>query len=200
MDKADPGDDVTLTQILDSVTMHIDKAVNRWRPDLDYFEAPAVASIRTYPGTGKKWIRIDPCIAVTAVAVKESYTSTTYDSWAVGDWLGFCGAYEKPNFNDLPYTALMVDPTGDQAYFTKGLRWPMVRVTARWGHSATPPDDIRQATIMEAARWYKRLQSTMSDTLASGELGMLLYQKSLDPDIKRILVDGRYINSVMYGF
>jgi hypothetical protein len=52
---------------------------------------------------------------------------------------------------------------------------------------------------MQSARWYKRLQGAMSDALASGELGMLLYQKSLDPDIRRILVDGRYINSVIYG-
>jgi len=50
---------------------------------------------------------------------------------------------------------------------------------------------------MQASRWYKRYQSAMTDTLATGETGTLIYEKSLDPAIKRILVDGRYIRKTV---
>ena len=50
---------------------------------------------------------------------------------------------------------------------------------------------------MQAARWFKRFQSSMADVLASDELGTLLYRQSLDPDVKRLLVDGRYVKPVI---
>ena len=74
---------------------------------------------------------------------------------------------------------------------------PTVRVTAPWGYAIATPPEIREATVMQAARWYKRMQSSMSDTLADGELGMLLYRKALDPSIQRILVDGRYVKRMV---
>jgi len=74
---------------------------------------------------------------------------------------------------------------------------PTVQITARWGFATEVPIDIKEAAIMQAARWYKRLQSAMADVLASGELGQLLYRKSLDPDIRRLLVDGRYVKPVV---
>jgi hypothetical protein len=199
IDRLIADDDVALAAILDAATISIDRACNRYRPGFEYWNAPAVASARLYSGSGKAWQRIDPCIAITQVAVKDSVTDTTYTAWDAADWVAFQGSYERPTFNDLPYTALMVAIDGDYAGFTRGIRGPSVRVTARWGESATPPADITEACIMQSARWYKRLQSAMSDTLASGEMGMLLFQKSLDPDIRRILVDGRHINSVVYG-
>ena len=133
------------------------------------------------------------------MAVKESYNDTAYTTWTGDDWIAFSGSFAYPTFATLPYTAVMTDPNGSYYVFTKGVQGPTVQVTARWGYSATPPADIVEACIMQSARWYKRLQSAMSDTLASGELGMLLYRQALDPDIRRILVDGRYINAVTYG-
>ena len=200
IDKNDPADDATLVEILNAATANIDRACNRYLPDLTYFEAPVVASARTYAGSGKGHQRINPCVEITLVEVKESYTDTAYTAWVPADWVAYCGSYERPNFNDLPYTAVMVDPNGDYCTFTKSPSIATVRVTARWGYSDTPPPDIMEACVMQSARWYKRLQSAMSDTLASGELGMLLYRQSLDPDIRRILVDGRYINAITYGF
>lgn len=198
-DKTSNADDAVLQDILDGATISIDHACNRYVPGFAYFEAPAVASARLYAGSGKAWQRVDPCISVTLVEVKDSATDDDYTAWAAADWVAFQGSYDHPNFADTPYTALMASAGGDYAHFTKSVRGPTVRVTARWGGYASPPADIVEACAMQAARWYKRLQSAMSDTLASGELGMLLYRQSLDPDIRRILVDGRHINAVVYG-
>jgi len=199
IDKISNVDDTVLTAILTAATNNIDRTINHYLPGLEYFKAPVVATARPYFGSGKGWMRTDPFISATLVAVKDSATDTTYESWAATDWVAFSGGYEHPNFADLPYTGVMSDPNGDYVIFTKGLRSPSVRITARWGYSATPPADIAEACIMQSARWYKRLQGAMSDALASGELGMLLYQQSLDPDIRRILVDGRYTNAVVFG-
>lgn len=200
MNKEGAEDDVLLSAILDGATKSIDRAVGKELPGLDYFDAPDAASARTYAGSGKGYQRIDRCIAITLVEVKASYTATDYVEWAADDWLAYQGSYKFPVFGTLPYTAIMADPNGDYSVFTRGYQGPTVRVTARWGYSATPPDDVHLACMMQAARWYKRGQSAMSDTMASGELGMLLYRQSLDPDIKRILVDGRYIETVWEGF
>jgi hypothetical protein len=114
----------------------------------------------------------------------------------------------------------MIEPGGDYNVFTSGRygsrayyfrpyreslapfrqsgrMTPTVQVTARWGYSDTPPTDIVEACLMQASRWYKRLQSSMADVLASGELGTLLYRQSLDPDIRRILVDGRHFKPAL---
>jgi hypothetical protein len=158
---------------------------------------------------------------VTLVAVKDSVSATTYTPWAATDWLLFRGDPRWPEFNIPPFDGLMAATSGDYAAFTSGqmgapsaMDWafastrvparlrhnprgayavPTVRVTARWGYADTCPEEIAEAAMMQAARWYKRMEGAMSDTLADAELGMLLFRQSLDPDIKRILVDGRYV-------
>ena len=194
IDRISVADDAVLAQILDAATVSIDRACNRYIPGFEYFEAPVNASARTYAGSGKAWQRIDPCIAVALVETRQG---DAWAAWDADDWLAFQGSYERANYADLPHTALMA--TGAYTAFPHNRRRPTVRVTAPWGGYVTPPADIAEACVMQAARWYKREQSAMSDTLATPEMGVLLYQKSLDPDIRRILIDGRHVNSVVYG-
>lgn len=214
MQKTDAGDDVLLGRIIEGAERKINRLCNR----PDGFEADTVASARYYKGSGKAYQLIDECVEITAVAVKDSISDDTYTTWTSpsamfagdGDWYPGTGDPDDPQFNALPYTLLFVDPNGDQAWFTgedsvmkkrgrnaRGLsllaRVPTVRVTARWGYATTVPYDIVEATAMQASRWYKRLQSSMADTLASTDLGALLYMQKLDPDIAGILLDGRYV-------
>lgn len=208
--KASTASDIDLTTILSAAENNIDRACNR----PDGFIAVTTATARIYAGSGKPYQWIDECISVSTVEVKDSATDDDYDEWAATDYIEFSGDPEDPNFNVTPYTGLMVDPTGDESVFTSGKYTtrggfrpltdvhrgvPTVRVTARWGYAATVPDDIKAACLAQAARWYKRFEGSFSDVLASGELGMLMYQKSLDPDIKRLLVDGRYVKPSIGG-
>ena len=198
IDKTTDGDDDVLEAILDAATISIDRACNRYYPGATYFEADPDATARQYRGSGKAYQRLDHCIAIALVETRGSATAdyTRYDD---SDWLAYQGNYDRPIFDRTPYSAIMATADGSIGAFNSSRRGPTVRVTARWGGYASPPADIVEACIMQSARWYKRLQSAMSDTMASGELGMLLYQKSLDPDIRRILVDGRHVNSVVFG-
>lgn len=208
IDKTSTVEDPTLEMLLQAASRNIDRATNR----LDGFVADTVANARIYAGNGKPYQYIDECVEITLVAVKESATDDTYTSWATADWIGCSGDPEAPNFNDLPYDMVMVDPTGDESVFTSGKYTtrggfrpltdvhrgvPTVQITARWGFAIEVPIDIKEACMMQAARWFKRFQSAMADTLASGELGQLLYRQSLDPDIRRILIDSRYSKPVV---
>jgi hypothetical protein len=212
-------DDVILLAILTGASRSIDNACNR---RLDGFVA-AVSSARTYTGSGQAVQRIDECASVSVVAVKDSRGATTYTAWAATDWALFAGDARWPEFNVGPFNKLMVDWNGDYSNFTSGSASgpgnnafflstargvglynprtaygvPTVQATALWGYALLCPLEIREATCMQAARWYKRYQGSMSDSLADGELGVLLYRKSLDPDIKRILVDGRYVRKLV---
>jgi len=200
------GDDVWLTALLISASRAIDNFCNR----PDGFRALGTATARRYAGSGKSWQEIDECMQVTLVEVKESGPSDdTWTAWESTDWLAFCGDVERPDFNRTPYIYLMVDPTGSESHFPSGrygtLRGfrpdpdrgsyatPTIRVTARWGYADDTPGPVKEATIEQAARWYKRGQSAWADTVGSAETGVLAYRQAVDPDIAFMLKMGRLV-------
>jgi hypothetical protein len=213
-------DDTQLLALLTAASRSIDNACNRAR---DGFVA-AVTSARQFAGSGLPIQRIDECAAITLVETKPS-TTGTYEAWDASDWFAFRGEPRYPVFGQPPYTGLMVAPGGSYATFHTGnlsgpssldqyflssrhesLRnhnpraargVPTVRVTAAWGYALTCPPEIREATVMQAAIWYKQMQGAMTDTLADAATGTLIYERSIHPSIKRILVDGRYIRKVV---
>ena len=202
INKLSTADDGVLTMLLAAAERTINGFCNR----PDGFLALTTATARLYAGSGKPYLFIDECVEITLVEVLDSPTGTTYTSWAATDWIPFRGDPEDPNFNGLPYTAIMTNPGGNYSRFYSGSfggwGWhrssvsrgvPTMRITSKWGYSVAVPADIKEACIMQAARWYKRLEGAMSDALASSELGMLLYRQVLDPDVKMILVNGRYV-------
>jgi len=208
--------DVILQSILNSAAKALD---DRCRPDRgkpsrarDFFIADTVASAAVYSGTGGATQRIDDCVDITLVAVKSSADDTAYVDWAATDWIKASGDVRRPEFNKTPYDLLLIAPDGDYSRFlsgtysglrgfapeiARGYGVQTVQVTAKWGYSTAVPDDIHMAAMMQAVRWYKRLQGSMSDVLASGSLGTLIFTKRLDPDIAGILEDGRYVEPVI---
>ena len=105
------------------------------------------------------------------------------------------GDPRSPTYGRTPYSMLVTGPNGAYSVFTSGLYRgaATVKVTARWGYALTVPDDIQEVCIMQAARWWNRLQSAMADSVGSAEMGMLFYRQRIDPDIAAILIDGRYV-------
>lgn len=205
INKVDTSKDVTvLTPLLSAAERNINLACNR----PDGFVALTSATARIYTGSGKSYQWIDECVEITKVEVRETVTDTDYTEWSSSDYIEARGDPKYPDFNTTPYHLLVIDPGGDYSIFTNGqysyvpgfppeydvVRGvPTVRVTAKWGYAVSVPADIKEACLMQAARWFKRFEGSMSDALASENLGMLLFRQSLDPDIKRLLVDGRYV-------
>ena len=197
--------DAVLTSLIVASSKKLDRFCNR----PDGFVAVATATARTFVGNGKAVLWIDECTSISMVAVKDAVTDTTYTDWTTSDWQAGRGDPLSPDLNHTPYEFLTVTPWGDYGYFTSGRYLGQrgfspepsatgravatVQITAKWGYAVAVPTDISEACLMQAVRWWKRYQSGMSDTLASGELGTLLYTSALDPDIAGILKAGRYI-------
>lgn len=62
-----------------------------------------------------------------------------------------------------------------------------VKVVGKFGYTTATPDDVKQATIIQAVRWFKRGQQSFKDTGAIAELGQLQYTQALDPDVAQLL-------------
>lgn len=210
------SEDQILSDLLDAVEDNI----NRFCQRPDGFIADSSASARYYVGKGLPWIMIDEFVEVTAVSVKDASSDTTYTSWTVpttnmagdGDYFAFAGHPHYPDLNptsrNKPYTGLMVDPNGSYSDFTDGTyitrggfrpisevphTVPTVQVTAKWGYATSIPSSIHTAAIMQVTRWYKRMEGSMADSLANPEFGRVTYLQSLDPDIRQILINGRFV-------
>jgi len=197
--------DLEMGKLLDGASRAIDGLCGRIR---DGFVADPVATARVFAGNGRPYMYIDECAAISAVAVKDTATDSTYTAWETTDWMEFSGSPKNPDFNTLPYQGIMVDPTGDYSIFTSGAYVtrsgfrpmtevgrgvPTVRVTARWGYALTVPANVKIATLFVALRQYKRLLAGASDTLASTELGELMYTMTVDPDVALLLTKSGFV-------
>lgn len=177
------ADDAHIQLCLDAAAAALEAYCNRGP-----LVADAVATAREYATpAGGEWLRIDDCVEVTAVATR---TSTDDD------------------FESVTYTAAAVSP--DYPRFTPPYNWlyiasglpqmttgTAVRVTARWGYSATVPNQVKLAVIGQATRWFKRGQSSWADTLSSDAVGQLFFRRDLDPDIAMMLRNARLVRPTL---
>lgn len=191
--------DATFQLLLNAAAEAIDRFTNRTHKH-DAFLADDEATARVYSAKSIHHLYIDECIEVTLVKVKDSATDTGYDtSLASTDWFVCRGSPERPIFNRTPYDLLILSSYGTQEPFTSGVfpfrNVPTVQVTAKWGYAAYSnfPAVVKEATLVQASRWWKRSQSAWADTLASADMGTLMYQKVLDPAIQLMLVKSRLI-------
>src|SRR5512139_154293 len=198
------GDPANLQLLLDAAT----DAINSYTNHPDGFVALAVATARTYNGEGGPYQWIDECTSISLVEVKDSPTDSTYQAWAATDWVSFSGDPEAPDFNRTPYTAIMVTPNGTYSHFTSGRfttrrgfmpdttvarGTPTVRVTAKWGYATTCPNRVKEACLIQAARWFKRGESSWADAMAPAQFGTLMFTQVLDPDVEAMLRLGRLV-------
>ena len=204
--------------VLDALLLAASRVIDGYCNRPDGFLAITTATARFFPGSGKPYQRIDECAAISAVAVKDSSTDdeTSYTAWTLGvvgtttgaDVFPCSGDPKYPDYTSLPYTLLVIGANGDFDHFPTGKfttrggfrpssgiarSIPTVKVTARWGFALTVPANVKEATILQSARWWKRGESSWADALASSDLGQLQFRQSLDPDLKAMLIEARLV-------
>jgi len=187
-----------MEEILEGVSKQFD---NFCRRDTYGLVAGVAGTARYYSADGEAHLRIHQNVEVTEVAVKASMSAVDYDVWTAptalmagdGDYVVCRGDVVSPTYGTTPYDLLLIDINGEFSIFCAGVGIPTVRVTARWGPYATTPDDIREACIMQAIRWYKKESASMSSRSSSESLGQITHLRKLDNDVKLILVDGGYV-------
>jgi hypothetical protein len=148
----------------------------------------AGTAIRNFAATDGINLIIDDAIEVIEVASTDEVGST-YTIWKPTD-------YQLEPLNDRvdglysPYTGIRA--VGD---FT----WPvvdqqaLVRITAVYGFPAIPVA-VKQATIIQASRLFKRLDSPLG-VAGFGDMGAVRVSRFLDPDVEQLLMPYRVMRN-----
>jgi hypothetical protein len=92
---------------------------------------------RQKPAT-EAWI--DECTALSVVQISDDNGSTYYTLAATDYWTS-----DGAQYGGTPIQLLVANPNGSYPAFYGGIR--ALKVTARWGYSATPPESIKEAAF-----------------------------------------------------
>lgn len=134
------------------------------------------------------WLtNIDDAVSITQVATDTSADGDFDIIWQATD-------YQLEPLNGrvdglaVPYNAIRaIDSYTFPIWGGEGL----VKVTATWGWSAVPTA-IKQATIIQSSRIFKRLDSPLG-VLSSPDLGFIRVGSRLDPDVAQLVDSYRIV-------
>lgn len=90
----------------------------------------------------------------------------------------------------VPFTSIL---STDNLLFNLYGEQALVRVTGVWGWPAVPIA-IKQATIIQASRIYKRLDSPLG-VAGFGDLGAIRVGRALDPDVEQLVMPYRIMRT-----
>lgn len=177
--------DAILTSLITRASRAIDGHLKR-APGLFYSDTDLTFY---FDGSGESQLWIGELAAApTSVAVAEDGNLSTYTAWSSTDYILW--PYNAPSLG-IPYQRLDIDLLyGAETHW---YAYPKnVKIVGKFGFSTTVPDEIKQATIIQTMRWFKRGQQAFQDTGAVLELGQLRYLQKLDPDVLLLLEEPRF--------
>jgi hypothetical protein len=163
----------------------IDREMGKW----DGFFYPTSDTVDWYyDGSGEYEQEIDEFVSISAVAVSEQGTiaSTDYTAWTLNtDYI--TKPYNATGKSKPINRLVLVQHNGTKGAWYAGQK--AVKVTGIPGYSATPPEIVSKACVIQAARWFFRAKQGYQDTGVQAEIGGLTFSKKteLDPDIKQLL-------------
>jgi hypothetical protein len=173
----DSVDDSLLEMAVESASRAMDSYCNR------VFYSTGTAVVRYYTPRDSFLCDIDDLVSLTSLYTSADETQSSYTiQWTSED-------YQLEPLNGLadsqptPYTRIRA--IGNYTFQTLDGE-ASVKVTGVFGYSSVPIA-VTQATVIQASRIYKRLDSPLG--IISGELGTMRVGTRLDPDVAQ-LVDG----------
>lgn len=187
--------DNTYDTILATLATRASRAIDKFTKRHNGAYAVSADSTRYFDGVDCPELLIDELAAApTSVSVAETGdvdssagSGGTYTAWAASDYLLW--PYNALQIG-LPYEALIID----RQYGTKSTWYPFrkgVKIVGKFGFSVTPPDEIKEACIIQAARYFKRGQQAFMDTSANPMFQQMPYGvvtvAGLDPDVEVLL-------------
>jgi hypothetical protein len=177
----DSVDDSLLEMAIESASRLIDGYTYR------YFYNAGTAT-RNFVAEDSYLTIIDDLISILELKTTDEIGSE-YVTWTAAD-------YQLQPVNgridglSVPYTSIL---STDNLLFNKLGEQALVRVTGVWGWSAVPIA-IKQATIIQSSRIYKRLDSPLG-VAGFGDLGAIRVGRSLDPDVEQLVMPYRIMRN-----
>lgn len=172
LDIGEDDDDVLLDDCLDRAETAIETYTNRC------FEATAGTKYYTWDAVDGLWLWLDADLQeLTAIANGDS-AGTAINVDDVTKWTG-----DSRNVGP-PYNKLRLNDGSDS-------RWEVdtdyyIEVTADWGYSAEPPNDIMQAAVRLAAYYYRQSDTFTDDVAVVGE-GVVSIPRGMPESVKVLL-------------
>jgi hypothetical protein len=162
---------------VESASRAIDSYCNR------VFYSTGTAVVRYYSPQDSYLCDIDDLVSLTSLYTNSDETQSSYNI----QWTSEDRQLEPLNglADGQPTPFTRIRAIGDYTFQTLNGE-ASVKVTGVFGYSAVPIA-ITQATVIQASRIYKRLDSPLG--IISGELGTMRVGTRLDPDVAQ-LVDG----------
>jgi len=177
----DSMDDTLLETAIESASRMIDGFTARTFSN-------AGTAVRNFAATDAINLIIDDAITVTKVESTDEI-GDTYTEWAATD-------YQLEPVNGRA-DGLYYPYTGIRAVNTYS--WPvvdyqaLVRITGTWGW-ASVPTAVKQATIIQSSRLFKRLDSPLG-VAGFGDMGAIRVGRYLDPDVEQLLMPYRIMRN-----
>jgi len=177
----DSVDDSLLEMAIESASRLIDGYTYR------YFYNAGTAT-RNFVAEDSYLTIIDDLISISELKTTDEIGSE-YVTWTAAD-------YQLQPVNgridglSVPYTSIL---STDDLLFNKLGEQALVRVTGVWGWSAVPIA-IKQATVIQASRIYKRLDSPLG-VAGFGDLGAIRVGRALDPDVEQLVMPYRIMRN-----
>lgn len=148
----------------------------------------AGTAVRNFAATDSLNLIIDDAISVSLVQSTDEI-GDAYTTWDPND-------YQLEPVNSRA-DGLYSPFTGIRAINTYA--WPvvdyqaLVRITGVWGW-AQVPTAIKQATILQSSRLFKRLDSPLG-VLGMGDMGQIRVSRYLDPDVEQLAMPYRIMRN-----
>ncbi len=159
-------------------------AASRWIEELcgRRFYRNSADEDRYYRAEDADRLAIDDMTAAPTTLVTDADGDRTYETtWAATDYDLF--PYNA-GLDGVPYTRLETTPAGRYAFPTDMPRG--VKITGKFGYSATTPPAVAEACLILAAQLFKR-KDTPQGVSGNAELGVLRVDKGPDPHALALL-------------
>jgi hypothetical protein len=151
----------------------------------------AGTAVRYFAPSSSVYCAIDDAISISEVKTSSDLDSVYDLTWAATDYQSEPLNGKVDGLTGWPITGIRAVDNYDFDAYTGHAS---VKITGVWGWSAVP-SPVKQATIIQASRIFKRLDSPLG-VLSSPDLGFIRVGTRLDPDVQMLLNPYRMLRNL----
>lgn len=180
----DSVDDALIEMAVESASRLIDGYCNR------NFYAAGSGS-RYFVPTNSLLCELDDLVSITELATSTNLNGTYDRVWSASEYQLEPLNGKVDGLAGWPFTR--VRAVAD-AWFITNVGEAQVKVTGSWGWAAVPMA-VKQATVLQASRIFKRADSPLG-VAGFGDMGVMRVSSQLDPDVRQLVETYRLIAGV----
>lgn len=182
----DSVDDGLLELALESASRLVDEYTMR------YFYNSGTAT-KVFVPSDDYTVAIDDAVSISSVAVSTLLNKTFDQTWTVNDYQTEPLNGVADGLSGWPITRIRAVGVYEFPY-DSDYNVASVQITGVWGWSAVPTA-VKQATIIQAMRLFKRLDSPLG-VISSPDTGFFRLSSRIDPDVAQLLNSYRKLRNV----